>query len=202
MGADLYETLGVDRSASREEIAKAGRRKACKAHPDKGGSEAEWHALALAREVLGDEAKRAHYDETGEIPERERSIEDEARSLLMSGFAELVRSGRSMMEVDQAECLRKGVKNLRRRCLDAIRNRKREMAVLESQMGRLSGAEAVFFEGYLKNEIASARRQIELENRGLEVADKAAEMIADLKDNAVMADTAAPRWNERGAMYG
>jgi curved DNA-binding protein CbpA len=182
MGADLYETLGVDRTASREEIARAGRRKAREVHPDKGGSEAAWHALSLAREVLGDEATRAHYDETGEIPKRGPSIEDEARSMLMAGFVSILQSGPEMLEIDVAEWLRKGMKGLRRKGQDAIRNQNQVIALMESQMGRLSGAESVFFESYLSTQIAEARRQIALETRGLEVAEKAAEMIADLKD--------------------
>lgn len=61
-----YETLGVDKSASKEEIKKTYKEKAKKAHPDKGGSEEEMTALTLAYSVLGNEEKRKFYDETGE----------------------------------------------------------------------------------------------------------------------------------------
>lgn len=182
MDADLYATLGVDRSASREEIARAGRRKAREAHPDKGGSEEAWHALALAREVLGDDAKRARYDATGEIPQPQRSIEDEARAELMAAWVELVRSGGLGRRMDVADHLRKGLRRLQKKCREAIRENEVLVERISTQIGRLTGAEAVYFEGYLQEQVRAARATIEEENRGILIAEQACEMIADLKD--------------------
>jgi curved DNA-binding protein CbpA len=64
---DLYETLGVGREASADEIRKAYRRKAKKAHPDAGGKAGDFEELALAHTVLIDEEKRRIYDTTGFI---------------------------------------------------------------------------------------------------------------------------------------
>ena len=69
MKEDYYDILGVSKSASPAEIKKAYRKKAIAHHPDKnpGDAEAEkkFKAAAEAYEVLGDEQKRAKYDNYG-----------------------------------------------------------------------------------------------------------------------------------------
>ena len=66
---DYYEVLGVEKSASADEIKKAYRKAAIKYHPDKnpGDKEAEekFKEAAEAYDVLSDEQKRARYDQFG-----------------------------------------------------------------------------------------------------------------------------------------
>jgi curved DNA-binding protein len=64
---DLYQLLGVPRGASREEIARAWRRRARAEHPDSQPGDAaavsRFRALAGAWHVLSDPARRAAYDQ-------------------------------------------------------------------------------------------------------------------------------------------
>lgn len=62
---DYYQTLGVSRSATQDEIKKAFRKLAQKHHPDAGGDENKFKEINEAYEVLGDEKKRKVYDQFG-----------------------------------------------------------------------------------------------------------------------------------------
>ena len=59
---NYYEILGVNETATQEEIKKAYRKKAVEHHPDKGGDEAIFKKVSEAYDTLGDENKRAQYD--------------------------------------------------------------------------------------------------------------------------------------------
>ncbi len=57
-----YDTLGVSKSASQDEIKKAFRKLASQHHPDKGGDTAKFQEIQSAYDTLGDPDKRAAYD--------------------------------------------------------------------------------------------------------------------------------------------
>lgn len=68
--ADYYELLGVDRSASPDEIKRAYRKRARDLHPDRNPddpeAEAQFKEVAKAYETLSDADRRAQYDRFGE----------------------------------------------------------------------------------------------------------------------------------------
>ena len=59
---NYYQILGVEKSASADEIKRAFRRLASQHHPDKGGDTTQFQEIQEAYSVLGDDAKRAEYD--------------------------------------------------------------------------------------------------------------------------------------------
>lgn len=66
MAKDYYNLLGISKGVSQEEVKQAFRKLAHKYHPDKeGGDEAKFKEINEAYQVLGDEKKRAQYDQYG-----------------------------------------------------------------------------------------------------------------------------------------
>ena len=66
---DYYKTLGVSETASQDEIKKAYRKLANQHHPDKGGDQAKFKDISVAYDTLGDQNKRAEYDQQRKHPE-------------------------------------------------------------------------------------------------------------------------------------
>ena len=63
-----YATLGIDESATADQIKKVYRQLASKHHPDKGGDAEKFKSIQVAYDTLGDAAKRAEYDEMRKNP--------------------------------------------------------------------------------------------------------------------------------------
>ena len=61
----MYDVLGLDRSASQDDVKKAYRKLAREHHPDKGGDPEKFKKVQEAYEVLSDPQKRENFDKFG-----------------------------------------------------------------------------------------------------------------------------------------
>ena len=69
MSKDYYKILGVNKSATKDEIKKAFYKLAHQHHPDKnGGDDKKFKEVNEAYQVLSDDKKRTHYDQFGTNP--------------------------------------------------------------------------------------------------------------------------------------
>lgn len=84
----LYEILGIDKTATKEDIKKAYHKKAQETHPDKeGGSQEAFLEVSRAYKILSDEEKRQNYDETGDESE-DRELNP--RHMVLQIFLEVI----------------------------------------------------------------------------------------------------------------
>lgn len=111
---DLYDVVGVERSADAKAIRRAYRARAKRAHPDGGGSEKQFEELTRAVNLLTDERRRKVYDETGR--EEEAEIDNELSAALQSAIGEVnkvinaaVQHGMAIETVDLIGDARKGL---------------------------------------------------------------------------------------------
>jgi molecular chaperone DnaJ len=62
---DFYKVLGVEKTATQQDIKKAYRKRAMETHPDQGGKKEDFAQVAEAYEVLSNQEKRQVYDNHG-----------------------------------------------------------------------------------------------------------------------------------------
>ncbi len=108
MSKSLYEVLGVNESASQDEIKKAYRKLARKYHPDickKPECEEKFKEINTAYEILGDAEKRKQYDTMGDNmfngqnfqdfyrQHKDVDLDDILSSIFGGGFGRSSRSG-------------------------------------------------------------------------------------------------------------
>lgn len=82
----LYSDLGIEPTASKQDIEKAYRKKAMKEHPDHGGDPHAFKQLTVAYKILKDEESRKRYDETGRTDTPLSKRDTIFRELIIEGF--------------------------------------------------------------------------------------------------------------------
>jgi curved DNA-binding protein CbpA len=126
-----YETLGVDKTATPEQIKRAYRNKAKTAHPDKGGT--DFAPVAKAYEVLKDPERRLLYDTTGK--EREDPIEVSVRQLLLQLFNQALAVDD---DIPVVRTVTEQIKQGKAKLPEAIKQLKAKQKRLEAKRGKIT----------------------------------------------------------------
>lgn len=170
-----YETLGIEPSATADEIKQAFRRRSSQCHPDKGGQPEDQAAVNRAYEVLGDEARRAEYDATGSSAEP-GSVQVEARDALLHLFRASIENS----EGDHVQEVRSMLAQHAAGIVNAQRTAETKRARLLKRRARVrakSGENLVHM--LVDEQVTALDKQLALIPRGLEVNRLALEMLAN-----------------------
>lgn len=141
-----YETLDVPKTASKDAIRKAYRRRARQTHPDVGGDEKQFALVKLAHDVLTDDARRERFDRTGDVEETTPDNQaSEMVFLLSKAFAfvagELMKAQVSLKNRDLVEGMRIWLQSHQAKVAEECAALEKGVKEMESVLGRFSHAE-------------------------------------------------------------
>ena len=135
MSDNLYETLGVPKDASAEEIKNAYREKAKENHPDKFNSEKEQKEatdkmteINHAYEVLNNPQRRERYDNTGS-DSKPPAFEKKFQSMVDSLVLQIIEHN-DVKQVDVIELIRQSI-------VDGLTNYKSQKKQIEASLNKL-----------------------------------------------------------------
>jgi curved DNA-binding protein CbpA len=184
--SDLYALLGIERTATADEVKAAYRRAAMEHHPDRNPGDDEaikrFQQVKLAYEILSDDEKRATYDATGRIPEAgkdpEAAMREDAIAIFMEAMNQAgpVPSQRDMISI--MEIIIAGKQNTLRHSLQQTRS---QIAGMEKVKGRFkrrpdaSGPNVI--SGFIEGNIASMNAQCARFEEMIEHGNKLLEYI-------------------------
>lgn len=171
---DHYETLGVSKDASADEIKKARKKKAAAAHPDLGGDHETMAAINHAADVLMDPERRRLYDATGE-DEKRVPLDEEARQFVLFNFQQALEAGAPSVLAKARQLINED----RERAAKAQKEFEAKRAQLEARRGKVQteAGENLFemlLDQHLRgigNGIRSCEHRQELCNAALAILD-------------------------------
>lgn len=174
---NLYEDLGVPKTADKAQIKGAYRKKARKAHPDAGGDPADFHAIAKAYEVLGDDARRARYDETGatEIPRTESA----ALGMIDSALEIFLQRGENAKFIDVVGEIRKSMGANINQAKKQKNMLERSLVVLDDARKRFKSKDAnkVFFKAFIDRRIDIVKQSMANTEEHIAMVEMAIELL-------------------------
>lgn len=132
-----YETLGLDSTATPEQIKAAYKKEAMKHHPDRGGDVSTFQKIQKAYDVLGDETRKQHYDATGEDSEApDRNLLD--LQILANLFTQVISQIGNVEYQDLVVMMNDNLQNEITRANKAINDQRTHIEKLQKVILRLS----------------------------------------------------------------
>ncbi len=176
-----YDVLGVERDATADEIRAAWRRKCSEHHPDHGGDHNAIAAVNKAYEVLGDAARRKRFDDTGS-DEPGKDVDEEARSMVLSIFAEAIDADPSRMLVVAHSLL--GTKRQQAlRALQVMQARREGLMTLSGKWRVKEGRNLA--QQIVDQRIENIGREIDAVQEAIVAFGRAAALLRDYEDTQV-----------------
>jgi curved DNA-binding protein CbpA len=167
-----YDTLGVARDASLQDVKRAYRKASSAAHPDKGGSDDLMAKVNAAYDVLSDPERRKRYDATGEDKKIE-TLDCAARDLLLQGLARAI-------ELDGDP-----IAQTRRAIASSVERTERDRAAAHAKIARLEARRKTvaaregpnLVHGLIDQQIAQLRAQLPQMDHFVKTLTRAREML-------------------------
>lgn len=189
-----YETLGVPRDASPDQVKRAYRARAHKAHPDRpGGTDEAFHQVQVAHDILIDPSRRKAYDEhghTGPAPDQRQMVTMAIATMVVS----LVESGVDLEHTDLKAQMVAGVRQTIEQMHAARRAGEEKIARQEKAMARFrrkGGGDNVLAQ-LLEGRIRELRGGLAIAEQQLELAR---ELIAVLEEYSYQVEPLNPYAN-------
>jgi curved DNA-binding protein CbpA len=178
---DLYEILGVEKTATQDEIKRAYWAKAKAMHPDAGGTAADFELLAWANEILSDREKREQYDALGYADIRgEDKRTSEAWTLIGTLLNTQLTAVSDPTKVDLIANMLAQLKSSWAETERQMRDLERRVAQLKDAQSRMSVSEG---ENRLAKmigaEIEKMRRELERHRESLEIGKLVHEILGE-----------------------
>lgn len=135
MDKTLYEVLGVKKTASQQEIRKAYHKMALRLHPDKNNGDEEakekFQQLQKVISIIGDEEKRALYDETGCVDDADLAGEavDNLKDFFRTMYKKVTEA-----DIEEFEVNYRGSDSERKDLIDLYKKHKGNMKTLFCSM--------------------------------------------------------------------
>lgn len=140
---NLYEVLGVHKGVTPEDLKKAYWTLAKEYHPDRnGGNEAaeeQFKELSEAYAILSDDEKRKQYDETGEIPKAQKSVEDIARENIMQSFLKMITTipSEQLLSIDMIQVLKDAIQEAREDLSSQMQRVSKQLSAFKKAQSRI-----------------------------------------------------------------
>lgn len=179
---DLYETIGIDKNASQDEVKKAYKIKAGKLHPDRpGGNTEAFKVLQKAYDVLSDVERRTKYDQTGETGAT-MSLGHLAKQHLAEVFSHIIQQD---MKGDITDLAKRSIEAGTNKAKQDLVIFKRKLDALNKRLGRVVAKKgANIYEGIIQRQIRAVENNTEQVNTIVEISDAMIELLADYEDTA------------------
>jgi len=181
----LYETLDIDKKATKEQIKKAYRKKAQEAHPDRGGNPEDFHFISIAYTTLMDDQKKAHYDETGKYNEKKDDLDQaafqELFALINKVISELIAGDVDVIHKNVIKIVGEGIKQGIAKTKKIIKGAKESKGRLNKIKGRFkyTGDKINIVDNVFEQQFKTVSTHIKQQENVKIIGEKMLEMLKD-----------------------